>query len=41
MVLAAINAVTKFIANQNTLLFAALPGGAKVSSATPAMPRRF
>ena len=27
--------------NQNTLLFAALPGGAKVSSATPAMPRRF
>ena len=41
MVLEAINAVSKFIASQNTLVLAALPGGAKVSSATPAIPRRF
>ena len=27
--------------NQNTLLLAALPGGANVSSATPAIPRKF
>ena len=37
----AIKAVNKFILNQKTLLFAALPGGAKVSSATPAIPKKF
>jgi len=37
----AIKAVKRFMLSQNTLLFAALPGGAKVSSATPAMPKKF
>ena len=41
MVIDAMKAVNRFMLNQNTLLLAALPGGAKVSSATPAIPKKF